>query len=81
MNEAEGINDGKKKQVRIIAEHDDAYGFTAIPVVAFLKQYFDGLRPSGLWMMGHVVDEKALFSDMEKMGVKIRTEMVNPPAG
>jgi len=30
--------------------------------------------------MGHVVDEKALFSDMEKMGVKIRTEMVNAPA-
>jgi len=81
INEAEGIRDDKKKQVRIVAEHDDAYHFTAIPVVAFLKQYFDGLLPSGLWMMGHVVDEKALFSDMEKMGVKIRTEMVNAPAG
>lgn len=81
LNEAEGIKDGKKKQVRIIAEHDDAYLFTAIPVVACLKQYFDGILPPGLWMMGHVVNEITLFSDMEKMGARIRIEMLNAPAG
>ncbi len=81
LNEAEGMKDGKRIKVRIVAEHEDAYLFTAIPVVACLKQYFDGVLPPGLWMMGHVVDEKALFSDMEKMGARIRTEMVTAPAG
>lgn len=49
INEAEGIQDGMQRQVRIIAEHDDAYEFTAISIVALLKQYIEGLLPSGLW--------------------------------
>lgn len=75
LNEAKGIKDGKPITVRIIAEHDDAYVFTAIPVVACLKQYFAGLFAPGLWLMGHVVDDKQLCREMEGMGVKIRTEM------
>ena len=70
MNDAEGWKDGKRIGVRIIAEHDDAYLFTAIPVVACLKQYFAGTLPPGLSMMGHLVDEDVLFSDMEKMGIR-----------
>ena len=81
LNEAEGMKDGKRTKVRIVAEHDDAYLFTAIPVVACLKQYFDGAIPVGLWMMGHVVDEKTLCSDMEKMGVRVETEIVNTTVG
>ena len=82
LNEAEGKKDGNTIRVRIVAECDDAYLFTAIAVVACLKQYFNGKLPPGLWMMGHVVDEKALFSDMEKMGARIRTEMaINNPTG
>ena len=81
LNEAEGLKDGKRIKVRIIAEYEDAYLFTAIPVVACLKQYFAGTLPAGLWMMGHVVDEKALFRDMEHMGTRIRTEMANAPVG
>lgn len=81
LNDAEGMKDKEKIKVRIVAEHDDAYLFTAIPVVACLKQYFAGAIPAGLWMMGHVVDEKVLCSDMEKMGAKIETEIVNAPVG
>ena len=82
LNEAEGKKDGSKVRVRIVAECDDAYLFTAIAVVACLKQYFDGKLPPGYWMMGHVVDEKTLFSDMEKMGARIRTKMaINNPTG
>ncbi len=81
LNEAEGKKDGSKVRVRIVAECDDAYLFTAIPVVACLEQYFDGKLPPGFRMMGHVVDEKALFSDMEKMGARIRTEMASAPQG
>jgi saccharopine dehydrogenase-like NADP-dependent oxidoreductase len=77
LNEARGMKDGKKKNVRIVAEHDDPYLFTAIPVVACLKQYLDGTFNPGLWMMGHIVDENKLFAEMETMGVKIRIEILN----
>jgi saccharopine dehydrogenase (NAD+, L-lysine-forming) len=75
LNEAEGTKNGKKVKVRISAEHDDAYLFTAIPVIACLKQYLAGSLQSGLSMMGHAVDEKQLFADMEKMGVDIKVEI------
>lgn len=77
LNEATGIKDGLKITVRIIAKHEDAYLLTAIPVVACLKQYLDGKLPPGLWMMGHVVDDKLIFHEMEEMGVKIRTEILH----
>jgi saccharopine dehydrogenase (NAD+, L-lysine-forming) len=75
LNEAEGMKNGKKIKVRIVAEHDDAYLFTAIPIVACIEQYLDGALNPGLWMMGHVVDEKRLMDDMDKMGVKISIEV------
>ena len=71
LNEAEGMKDGKKLKVRIVAECNDAYLFTAIPIVACIKQYLAGELRQGLSMMGHVVDEKRLISDMEKMGINI----------
>lgn len=76
--EAEGIKDGKFQKIKIISEHDGVYDFTVIPVIACLKQYLDGsIRKTGLWMMGHLVDPSQLFTDMEKMGVKIQTIIVN----
>ncbi len=74
LNQAEGIKDGKKLEVRIIAKHEDAYLFTAIPVVACLKQYLNKKISPGLWMMGHAVDEKILMDDLKQMGVKIKIE-------
>jgi len=86
MNLAQGIKDGKDLKLRLIAEHDDGYLLTAIPVAACIHQYLDGTLPPGLWMMGHVVDDKRLMKDMEAMGVKIRmefelTENQSHPAG
>ena len=67
VNDAAGIKDGQPLHVRIMAEHDSAYVFTAIPVVACLKQYLAGTLPTGLAMMGHVVDPKQMFDDMKKL--------------
>ncbi len=73
--EAEGNKDGKPIKFRILAEHDDGYEFTAIPVVACINQYLDGtISKPGLWMMGHIVDPNRLFKDMEEMGIKIETQ-------
>ncbi|MFA5840663.1 MAG: saccharopine dehydrogenase NADP-binding domain-containing protein [Candidatus Paceibacterota bacterium] len=70
--DAEGIKNGKLKKFRVIAEHEDAYLFTAIPIVACVQQYLNGsmIKP-GLHLMGHVVEPNRLMKDMEKMGIKI----------
>ena len=76
--EAEGEKKGKEVKVKMVAEHHDAYYFTAVPVVACLKQYLDGsLKKPGLWLMGNLVETDRLMKDMEKMGIKIKTEVRN----
>ena len=74
--EAEGEKDGRCIQLRILAEHNDAYFFNAVPVVASLLQYFDGaiVKP-GLWMMGHIVDPIRLMKDIERMDIIIECEV------
>ena len=71
--DAAGEKGEKPITLRLIAEHNDAYEFTAIPVVACLRQYLDGaIAKPGLWRMGHVVDPGRLIKDMERMGVIIQ---------
>ena len=76
--EAEGEKNGKNVKVRIVTEHNDAYYFTAAPVVACMLQYLDGsiVKP-GLWMMGHIVEPVRLMNDMERMGVRIQMQVTN----
>ncbi|MBU0667520.1 saccharopine dehydrogenase NADP-binding domain-containing protein [Patescibacteria group bacterium] len=70
--EAEGKKHNKDVKVRVEARYNDPYKFTAIPIVACLKQYFDGsINKPGLWMMGHLADPDLLLKDMKRMGVKI----------
>ncbi|MFG6095570.1 saccharopine dehydrogenase NADP-binding domain-containing protein [Leptothoe sp. ISB3NOV94-8A] len=70
---AEGKKDGHLQQIDIISEHDSAYEFTVIPVIACLHQYLDGsIRKTGLWMMGHLVDPGRLLNDMEKMNTRLQ---------
>ena len=76
---AEGLKNGQPLNVKLILEHDSAYDFTVIPVLAMLKQYLDGSkRKPGLWMMGHLADPDRLLVDMEKMGVKIQSGSQTP---
>jgi hypothetical protein len=72
--EASGEKEGRPVNITVTIEHKDGYELTAIPVVAALLQYLDGsVRKPGLWLMGHFAEPKRLFSDMEKMGVLIKT--------
>jgi saccharopine dehydrogenase (NAD+, L-lysine-forming) len=73
--EAEGEAEGRPLVVHVVLEHADVFEFTAIPVVACLRQYLDGsiARP-GLWLMGEVVEPVRLFDDLKRMGVRIETE-------
>lgn len=70
--EATGQLNGRQAQVHASIEHEDGYELTAIPVVAFLRQY-DQVRQPGLHIMGHLAEPNCLFSDMERMGVRVTT--------
>ena len=73
--EASGERDHKNRVMDITLFHEDGYWFTAIPVVACLKQYLDGsIRKPGLWTMGNLSEPGRLMNDMEKMGITIREQ-------
>lgn len=74
--EAEGIKNKKPMKFRLVAEHEDVYDFTAIPIVACIRQYLDGLidKP-GLWLMGQIVNPDHLIKDMKNMGIKIKDQI------
>jgi hypothetical protein len=70
--EAKGQLDGIQAQIEARVAHPDGYELTAIPVVAYLKQYLDGTaRKSGVHMMGHLAEPVRLIDDMQKMGAQI----------
>jgi saccharopine dehydrogenase (NAD+, L-lysine-forming) len=72
MVEAKGQLEGIQAQTQVRIAHPNGYELTAIPVVAYLKQYLDGTaRKDGVHMMGHIAETKRLFDDMQKMGVQI----------
>ena len=73
--EAKGLKNGSPSTIRAQVSHPDGYVLTAIPVVAYLKQYLDGsARRVGLHMMGHLAEPERLFKDMQAMGAKVNVE-------
>ncbi|MBL8062382.1 MAG: saccharopine dehydrogenase NADP-binding domain-containing protein [Anaerolineales bacterium] len=70
--EVKGFRNGKPAQVEVRVAHPDGYELTAIPVVAYLRQYLDGTaRQNGVYMMGHIAEPVRLFRDMEMMGAEV----------
>jgi saccharopine dehydrogenase (NAD+, L-lysine-forming) len=73
--EAQGEAAGRPLAVHVVLEHADVFEFTAIPVVACLRQYLDGsIAKPGLWLMGEVVEPGRLFQDLRRMGVRLETD-------
>jgi saccharopine dehydrogenase (NAD+, L-lysine-forming) len=79
--EAEGEKDGKPQAVSVVLRHADPYEFSAIPVVACMRQYLDGTiaRP-GVGLMGEVVEPTRLFADLQRMGICIEITGEAAPA-
>lgn len=74
--QARGMHAGQPTRFEASLAHRDAYELTAIPVAAAILQYLEGLgRRPGLHMMGHLADPRRLFTDMKRMGVKVKTSV------
>lgn len=70
--EAERMFDSNPEKYKLKLSHEDGYWFTAIPVVACLIQYSEGILPQkGLYCMGNVVEPHKLLKDMKEMGITI----------
>ncbi len=72
--ETEGVCDKKARNLDWYLYHPDGYILTAIAVIACLKQYVDkSIASPGIHLMGTVVDEQRLFTDLKKMGLSMWT--------
>ncbi len=70
--EAAGKKDGQESEIVVTLQHEDAYWFTVIPVLACLFQYLDGtIRKPGLHWMGQLVEPVRLMEDMKNLGIAI----------
>ncbi|MEZ4991246.1 MAG: saccharopine dehydrogenase NADP-binding domain-containing protein [Saprospiraceae bacterium] len=73
---AKGLKEREEREVDFTLLSDDGFRLTALPVVALLKQYSDGLiRDPGLHLMGEVVQEERLFRDLKEMGVVVQSDV------
>jgi saccharopine dehydrogenase (NAD+, L-lysine-forming) len=70
--EAEGIRDGKTKNIQLVISHEDGYFLTAVPIAAALLQYIEGLVKPGLHFMAHYPEPVKLLSDMKYMGLDVK---------
>ncbi len=74
--EATGLKDGQSRTFTLSAQSDNAFEFTALAVVACLKQYFEGsLATPNLYLMGLAVDPQRIIDDLRQMDVTI-TEQI-----
>ena len=70
--QANGTKNGEEKNFTLKLFSHDAFDFTAIAVIACLKQYLDNtIEKPGLYLMGNVVDEKRIIADLKTMGLQI----------
>ena len=74
--EAMGTYQGHRHAYRLRLSHGDGYWFTAIPVVACVRQLLEGsIRQPGLHMMGHIVNPEFFLKDMQSMGVTVEEHL------
>ena len=70
--EASGTVGGATEALTMNLSHPDGYAFTAIPVVACVRQWLAGTaRRPGLWHQAIVVEPVAFVRDLARLGVTV----------
>ena len=71
--DATGEVDHHAEQATMTISHHDGYEATAIAAVAGVLQLLDGsINQPGVTLMGHGVNTSRYFSDIERLGMKVR---------
>jgi saccharopine dehydrogenase (NAD+, L-lysine-forming) len=79
--EAEGEYEGQPHTCTIELRHPDPWEFTALAVVACLKQYLDGsIAQPGVRMMGDVVDPGRTLEELRHLGAEVTVSTPRAPA-
>jgi hypothetical protein len=63
--------EGKSGSIKMEASYPDPYDFTALPVVACIRQFADTPRRPGLWRQALYLDPSRFWNDMQDMGVRL----------
>jgi len=66
--------EGASGKIALRLSYPDAYEFTALPVVACVKQYLDADKRAGVWHQAHYVVPARFFDDLKNMGVRVDVE-------
>lgn len=70
--EAEGLKEGELSKYSLSLEHRDGYEMTAIPMIAFLLQYIEGLsRKSGVHLQANIVQPVKFIATLSELGIEI----------
>ena len=72
--EASGIKNNKESFLKMTLSQEDAYLFTAIPVVACIKQYLKNKHEPGFYFQANFVDASIFLHDLKEMGVAVMIE-------
>ena len=70
--EALGIKQGGEKTMTIRLSHEDAYLFTAIPVVACIMQYLKNAHEPGFYFQSHFLEPETLLHVLSNLGIQTR---------
>ncbi len=74
---SEGIINGEQRKYEMKLIHENGYIVTAVPIVAFLKQYLNGTaKKTGVWYQANIVEPEQFFDDIRKMGVNIEESII-----
>ncbi|WP_413594910.1 saccharopine dehydrogenase NADP-binding domain-containing protein [Citrobacter youngae] len=68
--------EGSHEEIEITISHGDAYGLTALPVVACLKQYTENRAKPGVYRQAIYVEPLEFINDLKSMGVSVNLNRI-----
>ena len=75
--QVDGILNNERRKYEMNLINEDGYIMTAVPIVAYLKQYISGIaRKTGVWFQANIVEPEQFFEDIKRMGINIEEKFI-----